>query len=249
MLVAPPRRHGESGHSSGRWVEPLGVPARRPARLRDRRGHGSSGGGGGGGGGEGEGGAGGGDAGLADAVDGVLRGWRDPIRGDLMDGWGVAEAELIEAFGNVRDAWMAEDMDGWIGANRFFPGTADAINFSSRPVYIITTKQTRFALALLAAAGVSAAKVPPERVFGHGSGSKIATLNKILAMPENAGCHIQFVEDRYETLEGVSLSMLGAPVSLYLADWGYNTERTRKRAERNPLVQVLSLSDFCTKMQ
>lgn len=130
-----------------------------------------------------------------------------------------------------------------------FPGTADAINFSSRPVYIITTKQTRFALALLAAAGVSAAKVPPERVFGHGSGSKIATLNKILAMPENAGCHIQFVEDRYETLEGVSLSMLGAPVSLYLADWGYNTERTRKRAERNPLVQVLSLSDFCTKMQ
>lgn len=74
-----------------------------------------------------------------------------------------------------------------------FPGTADAINFSSRPVYIITTKQTRFALALLAAAGVSAAKVPPERVFGHGSGSKIATLNKILAMPENAGCHIQYV--------------------------------------------------------
>lgn len=59
----------------------------------------------------------------------------------------------------------------------------------------------------------------------------------------------RFVEDRYETLEGVSLSMLGAPVSLYLADWGYNTERTRKRAERNPLVQVLSLSDFCTKMQ
>lgn len=59
----------------------------------------------------------------------------------------------------------------------------------------------------------------------------------------------RFVEDRYETLEGVSLSMLGAPVSLYLADWGYNTERTRKRAARNPLVQVLSLSDFCTKMQ
>lgn len=59
----------------------------------------------------------------------------------------------------------------------------------------------------------------------------------------------RFVEDRYETLEGVSLSMLGAPVSLYLADWGYNTERTRSRAARNPLVQVLSLSDFCTKMQ
>lgn len=76
-----------------------------------------------------------------------------------------------------------------------FPGTVDAINFSSRPVYIITTKQTRFALALLAAAGVSAAKVPPERVFGHGSGSKIATLNKILSMPENAGCHIQCVGD------------------------------------------------------
>jgi len=62
-------------------------------------------------------------------------------------------------------------------------------------------------------------------------------------------CDRRFVEDRYETLEGVSLSMLGAPVSLYLATWGYNTERTRKRAERNPLVQTLSLSDFCTKMQ
>lgn len=74
-----------------------------------------------------------------------------------------------------------------------YPGTVDAINFSSRPVYIITTKQTRFAQALLKAAGVSGDKVPVERIFGHGSGSKISTLNKILDMPENAGCHIQYV--------------------------------------------------------
>lgn len=88
--------------------------------LAEAHSGGGGSGGGGGGGGEGEGGAGGGDAGLADAVDGVLRGRRDPIRGYLMDRWGVAEAELIEAFGNVRDAWMAEDMDAWIGANRLY---------------------------------------------------------------------------------------------------------------------------------
>jgi len=61
-----------------------------------------------------------GDDALADAVSGVLRGWRDEVRGGLMERWGVAEPELIEAFGHVRDAWMSEDLDGWIGANRLY---------------------------------------------------------------------------------------------------------------------------------
>lgn len=57
------------------------------------------------------------------------------------------------------------------------------------------------------------------------------------------------VEDHYGTLDGVSLSMAGAPTSRCRTDWGHNRERARRRAARNPLVQMLSMLDLRTMMQ
>lgn len=123
----------------------------------------------------------------------------------------------------------------------------DAINFASAPVYIITTKQARFCNLLLERYGVT--KIPEENVFGLGSGSKISVLKKLLAMPGMDGKSVCFVEDRYETLEKVSLSMLGQPLQLFLATWGYNSETTRGVADKHPFIDLVDLPTFVSKLQ
>lgn len=128
-----------------------------------------------------------------------------------------------------------------------FPGVVDAINFSSAPIFIITTKQTRFCLLLLERYGVS--KISENNVYGLGSGSKISVLKQLLRKPECQGKKICFVEDRYETLEAVSLSMLGQPLELYLASWGYNTPNSRTTAERHPFINLIDLPTFVNRMQ
>lgn len=68
-------------------------------------------------------------------------------------------------------------------------------------------------------------------------------------MPQNAGKQVCFVEDRYETLEAVSISMLGQPLQLYLATWGYNTEKIRKTAEKHPFISLIDLTTFVSNFQ
>ncbi|QHO08657.1 uncharacterized protein DS421_14g474590 [Arachis hypogaea] len=91
-----------------------------------------------------------------------------------------------------------------MGANRFYPGTADALRFASSKVYIVTTKQSRFAYALLKElAGIT---LPPERIYGLGTGPKVEVLKKLQKMPEHQehqGLTLHFVEDRLATLKNV----------------------------------------------
>jgi hypothetical protein len=52
--------------------------------------------------------------------------------------------------------------------DRFYPGTADSLRFSSSTLYIVTTKQARFAAALLKElAGID---FPADRIYGLGTG-------------------------------------------------------------------------------
>lgn len=180
-----------------------------------------------------------------DLVDGfekpVLKNWAD-MREELMEKWDLDKDDLVQLFGKVRDSWIENDIDSWIEANRPYPDVVDALNRSSMPVYIITTKQKRFASLLLNRFGVN--NIPEENIFAFGMGSKISVLKKIIAMPQNAAKKVLFVEDRYETLEKVSLSMLGQPLELFLATWGYNTESTRSVADRHPFIELLELPQF-----
>lgn len=123
----------------------------------------------------------------------------------------------------------------------------DAINKSTAKIYIITTKQTRFCKLLLERFGVT--NIPEDRIFGYGTGTKISVLKKVMAQPENSDKSIVFVEDRYETLEAVSLSMLGVPLQLYLASWGYNTEKARTTADVHPLINCFDLPDYVQQFQ
>eukprot|EP00177_Eucheuma_denticulatum_P000655 GFKZ01001172.1.p1 GENE.GFKZ01001172.1~~GFKZ01001172.1.p1 ORF type:complete len:312 (+),score=30.47 GFKZ01001172.1:131-1066(+) len=182
----------------------------------------------------------------ADFVRPVMEDW-GALREQLMQQWGCDKEHLVSTFGQCRDTWIEQDLEGWIGANQMFPQVVDAVNSASGPVYIITTKQTRFCLLLLEKYGVTS--VPKENVFGYGTGSKISVLKKIIAMPERNSRDVMFVEDRYETLEAVSISMLGQPLTLHLATWGYNTEKTRAVAAKHPFIGLIDLPQFVSKLQ
>ena len=143
---------------------------------------------------------------------------------------------LIRLFGKTRDSWIQSNLESWLAAHRFYPGALEFLRTSQSQarVVVITTKETRFAQALLD--GV----IPPEAVFGLETGNKVDTLCEL----RKSDPDIHFVEDRLETLLRVSACADLRAVRLYLVDWGYNTSAQRREACQHPRIQVLT-QDLC----
>ncbi|KAE7999482.1 hypothetical protein FH972_003906 [Carpinus fangiana] len=179
-------------------------------------------------------------------VDGILENWHK-LKPVIMEEWAENRDPLIDLFGKVRDEWLEKDLPTWIGANRFYPGVADALKFASSRLYIVTTKQSRFADALLRElAGVI---IPPERIYGLGSGPKVEVLKQLQKKPEHQGLTLHFVEDRFATLKNVIKEPELDGWNLYLGDWGYNTRKEREEAATIPRIRLLELSDFSKKLK
>ncbi|KAG8485120.1 hypothetical protein CXB51_021672 [Gossypium anomalum] len=179
-------------------------------------------------------------------VEDILENW-SKIKPVIMEEWDENRDALIDLFGKVRDEWMDNDIATWIGANRFYPGVPDALKFSSSTIYIVTTKQSRFADALLRElAGVT---IPPERIYGLGTGPKVKVLKQLQLRPEHQGMKLHFVEDRLATLKNVIKEPELDGWNLYLGDWGYNTQKEREEAANISRIQLLELSDFSKKLK
>lgn len=179
-------------------------------------------------------------------VERILENW-SKLKPVILTEWGESSEELVELFGKVRDEWLEHDLSGWIGANRFYPGTADALRFASSKVYIVTTKQARFAEALLQKlAGVS---IPPERIYGLGTGPKVEVLKQLQSKPEHSGLTLHFVEDRLATLKNVIKEPQLDKWNLYLGTWGYNTPSEREEADTISRINLVDLHDFCAKLK
>lgn len=176
----------------------------------------------------------------------VLENWLK-LKPTIMSEWNEDRDSLVDLFGRIRDDWIENDLSGWIGANRFYPGTADALKFSSSEVYIVTTKQGRFAEALLKElAGI---EFPSERIYGLGTGPKVKVLQQLQQMPQHQGLTLHFVEDRLATLENVIKEPALDQWNLYLVNWGYNTQKEREEAEGISRIQVIDLPDFSKKFK
>ncbi|KAL8192354.1 hypothetical protein R6Q57_027539 [Mikania cordata] len=179
-------------------------------------------------------------------IEEILENWSG-IKPVIMKEWIENRDELIDLFGKVRDEWMEKDLATWVGANRFYPGVPDALKFASSQLYIVTTKQGRFADALLRElAGVT---LPPERIYGLGSGPKVEVLKMLQKQPEHQGLTLHFVEDRLATLKNVIKEPELNGWNLYLGDWGYNTQKEREEAATYSRIQLLQLSDFSKKLK
>lgn len=151
---------------------------------------------------------------------------------------------LTELFGRTRDQWIARDLQGWLSHHRFYPGVIDALArmLARSPVFILTTKQQRFAHRLLQWGGID---FPVDRIFGLEDGRhKEDILAALMNNPALRGASFHFVEDRLATLVRVLGREDLAEVRLYLAAWGYNTADERRQAEALPRIQVLSLEQF-----
>eukprot|EP00903_Cladosiphon_okamuranus_P008609 g8257.t1 len=164
--------------------------------------------------------------------------WGPEARDELALRYGLSRDQLVDAFGSARDHWIQTDFQGWLRANRFYEGIPEAITACEGEVYVVTTKQTRFASALLDHAGI---EVPLDRIFGLGTGPKTGVLADLLA--KHSGSTVVFVEDRVETLEAVCADSKLEDVRLYLCDWGFNTAAQRARGEANPRVSVIGTGD------
>ncbi|GAA0145960.1 hypothetical protein Leryth_013163 [Lithospermum erythrorhizon] len=179
-------------------------------------------------------------------VEGILEKWFK-IKPVLMEEWNEDKDFLIDLFGKIRDEWMDNDLTTWIGANRLYPGVSDALKFASAKLYIVTTKQSRFAEALLRElAGVT---IPPERMYGLGSGPKVKVLKQLQNMPAHKGLTLHFVEDRLATLKNVIKEPELDQWNLYLGDWGYNTHKEREEAAGISRIKIIQLSDFSNKLK
>jgi hypothetical protein len=167
-----------------------------------------------------------------------------PLCDGLMSTHGLTRRHLADLFGQARDEWITKDSADWLGRHRFYPGVferfCDALG--SHPVYILTTKQERFARQLLNAGG---AMIQRERIFGFERNiSKERMLEQVMAEPSLRGARIHFVEDRVETLIDLTKKPALEGVCLYLADWGYNTPAQRERARRHPRITVWTIDQF-----
>lgn len=169
-------------------------------------------------------------------------GWRQR----LLQGAGISEQALAQRLDEVRDRWIEEDLQGWLGLHRFYPGVAAwmrQIQAAGEPrLAILSTKEGRFIQQLLLREGI---QLPRHRILGKEvRAPKATTLRRLLAATQVAPEELWFVEDRLQTLRQVQRVPDLEQVLLFLAAWGYNLPEERQEAARDPHLHLLSLEQL-----
>lgn len=185
------------------------------------------------------------------SVDDIVAGWGGLMPG-LMARWELDRGEMVSGYGTIRDDWMAADLEGWLAPNLIFPGVAEACIAAEESdacdVFIVTTKQARFASAIMRQKGNL--HIPPERVFSQTvSGLPKTVVLADLAATSTPSARKVFVEDKLSTLEKVCATDGLEAWELFLVDWGYNTQAERERAAANPRITLLSIDEFVTMLR
>ena len=174
----------------------------------------------------------------------ILSNWLS-IRDRITDSERLNISEIAQQLDLVRDRWITNNLEEWLALHQFYPGIIQRlkeISHSETKLYIITTKEGRFVKQLLAKEGVN---LPPAAIIGKESQRpKAETLRLILQDNSVAAAQIWFVEDRLKTLLSVQKQTDLAGISLFLANWGYNTETERDSLPANSHINLLSLRQF-----
>ncbi|WP_017655827.1 HAD family hydrolase [Fortiea contorta] len=174
----------------------------------------------------------------------ILQQWVTITPQILLD-YQIQAREIGAKLDNIRDEWIATDLDNWLSLHKFYPGVVEKIQAtltSNIQMYIVTTKEGRFVQQLLQQSGVD---LPPGVIFGkEEKRPKYEILRQLKEKAEFQPVSLWFVEDRLKTLQLVQQQPDLADVQLFLADWGYNTQAERKLAEDDQGIQLISLSQF-----
>jgi len=175
----------------------------------------------------------------------IARDWSALVR-QLLATDNLDSRELARRLDATRDRWLHNDLDGWLRLHRFYPGASEQLQTWLRAgqpqLFIVTTKEGRFAQQLLREAGVA---LPAERILGKEIRQpKAVVLRRLRAASPEAAASLWFVEDRLATLQAVAAESDLRDVDLFLADWGYNTAAARAIAQNAPRLHLLSLAQF-----
>jgi len=164
----------------------------------------------------------------------------------ILEKYRVTPKELAARFDAVRDRAIARSLEGWLADQGLYPGMAErlqAILRGGTAIYVITTKEGRFAHKLLEINGVT---MPAARVWGKEQAQPKAELLRVLARDRGVDYDtIWFVEDRLKTLQLVERESDLAAVGLFLATWGYVMPSDKDEAARDPRIVSLALEQFC----
>jgi phosphoglycolate phosphatase-like HAD superfamily hydrolase len=176
----------------------------------------------------------------------ILHGFQAVWRDRLLDKYRLEPKQLAARFDQVRDRTIARSMDDWLADQALYPGMADRLNAAQAKgarLYVITTKEGRFAHRLLEVHGVS---LPAERVWGKEARRPKPELLRVLREQEAVAFEeIWFVEDRLKTLQAVIREPDLAGVGLFLALWGYVMPGDASEAAAEARIAPLSLDAFC----
>jgi phosphoglycolate phosphatase-like HAD superfamily hydrolase len=141
-----------------------------------------------------------------------------------------------------RDQWIRSDLPSWLALHEFYPGVSEQLQYwigLDLPLVIITTKESRFVQALLQQNGI---ELSAADIFGKDRQQpKPQTLRQLQTQGLT---NIWFVEDRLATLTGIRQETDLESVTLFLGDWGYNTEGDRQAATDHHSIHLLSLAQF-----
>lgn len=174
--------------------------------------------------------------------DNILKDWANITKRILAES-NLQSSEVAHQLDSLRDDWIENDLEDWMSLHRFYPGVADRIRnmiASGVKIYIVTTKEGRFAHKLLQKEGID---LPREVIFGkEAKRPKYEILRELKASTE--GANIWFIEDRLNTLQLVKKQSDLDDVTLFLADWGYNTPSERLVAHSDPRMHLLSLAQY-----
>lgn len=153
--------------------------------------------------------------------------------------------EITEALDQVRDDWINSNLDEWLELHQFYPGVITKLGEvldSSTLLYIVTTKEGRFVKQLLEQQGL---KLSENTIFGKEvKRPKYETLRQILYINSENPNHLWFVEDLLKPLQLVRENSDLEGIKLYLAAWGYNTQKIRDSINNEPKIKLLSLDQF-----
>lgn len=174
----------------------------------------------------------------------ILHDWSTVLH-QCVDAENLQPTDVGQRVDQIRDEWITQDLESWLALHRFYPGVIERfqrILETPTQVFIVTTKEGRFAKQLLQQQGI---KLSEDRIIGKEiKRPKHKTLRELINGFTGDFCSLWFVEDRLNTLLSVEQQSDLAQVRLYLADWGYNTAAHRDEVRNYRRIQLLSLSEF-----
>ena len=186
-------------------------------------------------------------------VESIIKDW-PRLSEELMQKWQLNRKTMVLEFGEIRDEWIQSDFKSWLQPNALYEDVPEALKFCTErkdaKVTVVTTKQARFADAILVDMG--GVKIPEEdlistTVSGEPKADVLVRLEE--TFNKDGAARMIFVEDKLSTLIKVANDKRLTKWDLFFVDWGYNTEDERQVAKHDYRMKLIGKEEFCALLR